>query len=222
MLSLNDIVNVGFRKSGFSGYRMDDVDEFVDKVKESYEQLLKKCSSAEEETEHVKAQGRQNAEKVKILSEKITSYTKQEDDIKNALIGAQKLGDASVREARHRAEIILKDANMKANQITSGTGQKIEKQKETLEFLKNEVSNFRSKLLNLYKQQMAIISELPSYAPEHEVQPQVVEPQTPPEIRMPKITEQKPEPEIRPKSTEEVSVGSHTIRLQSQVTNFDD
>ena len=34
MLTLNDIINVSFRKSNFSGYRTEDVDEFIDEVKE--------------------------------------------------------------------------------------------------------------------------------------------------------------------------------------------
>lgn len=46
MLSLNDIINASFRKSGFSGYRTDDVDTFIEEVKESYDALIKKkyCS----------------------------------------------------------------------------------------------------------------------------------------------------------------------------------
>ena len=42
MLTLNDIINVSFRKSNFSGYRTEDVDAFIDQVKDSYDQLLKK------------------------------------------------------------------------------------------------------------------------------------------------------------------------------------
>ena len=42
MLTLNDIINVSFRKANFSGYRPEDVDNFIDRVKESYEALIKK------------------------------------------------------------------------------------------------------------------------------------------------------------------------------------
>ena len=45
MLTLNDIINANFRKSSFSGYRPEDVDAFLDLVKESYEQLIKKILS---------------------------------------------------------------------------------------------------------------------------------------------------------------------------------
>ncbi len=36
MLSLNDITNVSFRKAGFSGYKPEDVDDFIDRVKNSF------------------------------------------------------------------------------------------------------------------------------------------------------------------------------------------
>ena len=37
MLSLNDITNVSFRKAGFSGYKPEDVDAFIDRVRETVE-----------------------------------------------------------------------------------------------------------------------------------------------------------------------------------------
>ena len=166
MLSLNDIINVGFRKSGFSGYRTDDVDEFVDKIRESYDELLKRCSSAEEQVEQLKAGNQQNVEKLKVLAKKIEEYRAQEDEIKNALISAQKLSDASVREARHKAEIIVKDANLKGEHIIDDADRKIMEQKKELERIQKAVSDFRSKLLSTYKEHLTLIDALPTYKPE--------------------------------------------------------
>ena len=132
MLSLNDIINVGFRKSGFSGYRADDVEAFVDKVKTSYEELLKQSSGQAELIEKLKAENQQNVEKLKILASKIEEYRSEEDDIKNALISAQKLSEASVREARHKAEIIVKDADLKAEHIVSDADRQITEKKREL------------------------------------------------------------------------------------------
>ncbi len=165
MLSLNDIINVGFRKSGFSGYRAEDVDAFVDRVRESYDELLKKNVSLEQQTDKLKAGSQENVEKLKVLAAKIEEYRAQEDEIKNALISAQKLSDASVREARHKAEIIVKDANQKAERIVAGADQKVEDQKRELERLKKAVSDFRSKLLGMYKEHLTLIDALPQYKP---------------------------------------------------------
>ncbi len=43
-------------------------------------------------------------------------YRQEENEIKNALISAQKLSEAAIREARHKAEIILKMLKMKADE----------------------------------------------------------------------------------------------------------
>ena len=36
MLTINDIINASFNKSNFGGYKTEDVDIFIDEVKESY------------------------------------------------------------------------------------------------------------------------------------------------------------------------------------------
>ena len=166
MLSLNDIINASFRKSGFSGYKTDDVDAFIDQVRDSYDQLLKKGVEQDEQMETLRAENGQLTEKVKILAEKVEEFRSQEDEIKNALISAQKLGDASVREARHRAEIILKDANLKAERIVEAAGEKTTEQKRELERLRRAVSEFRSKLLAAYKEHLTLIDALPSDKPD--------------------------------------------------------
>ena len=108
MLTLNDIINVSFRKSNFSGYRTEDVDAFIDQVKDSYDQLLKKTMEQAEVYETLANEKKELERKLSVLAEKIEDYRQEESEIKTALVSAQKLGESSVREARHKAEIILK------------------------------------------------------------------------------------------------------------------
>ena len=161
MLTLNDIINVSFRKSRFSGYNTEDVDNFIDQVKESYDELLKKNIELKEEMEKQNAEKEQLLKKLEVLAGKIEDYRQEEDEIKNALVSAQKLGDASIREARHKAEIIVKDATLKAGE---------------LERLKKEVSDFRAQLLETYKKHLTLIDAIPTYKPqpEQEIKPQPV------------------------------------------------
>ena len=126
MLSLNDITNVSFRKAGFSGYRPEDVDAFIDQVRDTVEELTQKNLAQREEMERVEEEKRQMQKKIELLAGKIEDYRSEEDEIKNALVSAQKLGDASIREARHKAEIILKDANLKAEHIIAGAEEQIQ------------------------------------------------------------------------------------------------
>lgn len=161
MLTLNDIINVSFRKSNFSGYRTEDVDEFIDEVKDSYDALIKKTVEQKEEMESLAEENNQLQKKIAVLAGKIEEYRAEEDEIKSALVSAQKLGEASVREARHKAEIILKEANIKADKIIAGTKQDVIDQQKELERLQKAVNEFRTQLLNIYKEHLTMINAIP-------------------------------------------------------------
>ncbi|MBQ6569007.1 MAG: DivIVA domain-containing protein [Clostridia bacterium] len=148
MLSLNEIRNVHFRKSNFNGYKSEDVEAFIDEVQESYDQLL-----------------RENAElqkRVDVLAGKLDEYQHEEDGIRSALINAQKLGDASLRDAKHKAEIILKDATIKAEKIVANAQVEIRREKEIVERMQKDVADFKTNLLKLYKEHLMLINNIRS------------------------------------------------------------
>ncbi|HBN79800.1 MAG TPA: cell division protein DivIVA [Ruminococcaceae bacterium] len=181
MLTLNDIINVSFRKAGFSGYRTEDVDSFIDQVRESFDTLIKKTIEQKEANEALSAENAKLNQKLDALAEKIEGYRKEEDEIKTALVSAQKLGEASVREARHKAEIILKDANLKAERIIGSAKTDVVSEKRELEDLKKKVSDFRSNLLAIYKEHLTLIDAIPAKKDEPEApeeQPVASEPET--------------------------------------------
>lgn len=148
MLTISDIKNINFRKANLGGYRPDDVDTFIDEVQTSYDQLLK-----------------ENAEllrKLEILAKKVEEYRSEEDSIRNALMSAQKVGDASIREAKHKSEVIIKDANMKAEKLIANAQREVAKQQAIMERLQRDVASFRSRLLSIYKEHLTLIDALPS------------------------------------------------------------
>ena len=161
MLTLNDIINVSFRKSNFSGYKPEDVDAFLDLVKESYEQLIKKNMEQKEAIIRLQKENDEMVKKIEVLAQSVESYREEEDGIKNALLSAQKLGDASVREARHKAEIILKDASLQAEGLISAAKGEVEQYAKELEDMKRAVSEFRASLLNLYRKHLTLIDARP-------------------------------------------------------------
>lgn len=161
MLTLNDIINVSFRKSNFSGYKPEDVDAFLDLVKESYEQLIKKNMEQKEAIIRLQKENDEMVKKIEVLAQSVESYREEEDGIKNALLSAQKLGDASVREARHKAEIILKDASLQAEGLIGAAKGEVEQYAKELEDMKRAVSEFRASLLNLYRKHLTLIDALP-------------------------------------------------------------
>ncbi len=148
MLTLNEIRNVNFRKANFGGYRAEDVEAFIDEVQVSYDTLL-----------------RENAELVKkleVLAAKLEEYQGEEDSIRNALMNAQKVGDASLRDAKHKAEIILKDATIKAEKIVSNAQTEIHRERDIIERMQRDIAEFKTKLLRAYKDHLTLINNLPT------------------------------------------------------------
>ena len=91
--------------------------------------------------------------------QKVEEYRDEENEIKNALISAQKLSEAAIREARHKAEIILKDAQMKADEKVASIADEVEEKKEELEKMRQIVSDFRKTLLDKY---LTLINNIPN------------------------------------------------------------
>lgn len=172
MLTLNEIANVSFRKSNFAGYKPEDVDEFIDKIVESYDLLIKKNIEQKEinealaaENERLKnsVQGMTSEKKVRPEEIKLSEeceYTQEE--IKNALLSAQKLANASIREGRQKAETMIQEANAKAERIVSVAQSEVNAQKEELDRLKKLVSDFRASLLDAYKEHLKLVNSLPT------------------------------------------------------------
>ncbi len=148
MLTLNEIRNVNFRKSNFGGYRAEDVEAFIDEVQLSYDSLLK-----------------ENAELLKRLESltgKLEEYQREEDSIRNALMNAQKVGDASLRDAKHKAEIILKDATIKAEKIVSNAQIEIHRERDVIEKMQRDIADFKARLLKAYKEHLTLINSIPN------------------------------------------------------------
>lgn len=162
MLTINDIINASFHKSNFGGYKTEDVDNFIDEVKESYELLIKKNIEQKEENAALTEENKNLAKKLDLLAKKVEEYRAEENEIKNALISAQKLSEAAIREARHKAEIILKDAAMKADEKIASIDDEVEDKKDELEKMRQIVSDFRKALLDKYKEHLTLINNIPN------------------------------------------------------------
>ena len=77
------------------------------------------------------------------------------------LLGAQKLGDNIIRDSKAKAEVILADAEGQVKQVFSDSETKIAKERETLSMLQKETSEFKTRLLAMYKQHLELISLMP-------------------------------------------------------------
>ena len=148
MLSVKDINNKRFEQAR-PGYKPEEVDDFLREIAHQITQYQKD----KEETE----------KKIAVLVDSVREYKKDEDALKDALIGAQKQGRAVIADAQAQADKILADARAKADEIIGSTRVQLEKEKRCLIKMQQEVSDFKANLLNMYKQHLEQITAIPDY-----------------------------------------------------------
>ncbi len=156
MYTVDEIRNVTFTKT-LGGYKTSEVDDFIDVCADTVEALTA-------EKEDLKR-------KMEMLANKVVEYRNDEDSIRSALLSAQRLGDTVLREANHKANLILDDAKIKAEKMEQNAKQQIAEQLQELERIKKLVSEFKSKILGVYREHLSMIDVLPEYKEVEEEQP---------------------------------------------------
>lgn len=192
-MTVQELQNIKFEKAAF-GYRPDDVDSFLEQVIATLRDQEKEKADLEK--------------KIMILADKIEDYRSEEDSLKAALLGAQKMGDSIIRESKIKAKQIEEEASIKADQLLRSSREELENTKYELTRMKREVSAFKSKMLSLYKSHLESIGLLPdapeeppiTVATEEEPAPQPESPQEAPE----------PTPAAAPQQTQETAAPSQT------------
>ncbi len=181
MLTVKEINDVSFGKAGFSGYKPEDVDNFIDEVVASFQQLeaerdeaLKNAQTLSTQNASLTSQNAEIQEKLAILAQRIETYREDEDGIKDVLLSAQKMAKDIVREAKDKAAIILQDAKDTAKHTLDDARDeaarnareyvaRTEEKKEELEEIKRQVTAFRASLLEMYKKHLECINHIPSF-----------------------------------------------------------
>ena len=144
MLTVNDIRDVKFRKTNIGGYKAEDVDNFLDEVQDSYEKLQRENLNL--------------TQKIKILADRVSQYRKDEDSVRDALVGAQKLANSELAKAKAEASNIIEKAQKEADSILKNANSDIKNQKVTLVNLKKAVRDFRSDILSRYKEHLKLVN----------------------------------------------------------------
>ncbi len=144
MLTVKDINDVRFRKTNIGGYKAEEVDNFLDEVQSSYESL----QNENLDLKH----------KMKVLANRIKEYRQDEENVKIALLSAQKLASSAVDSAKKEAEDIIEDAKMEAKKILRDITEDLEAQRRNLAEMKKSVKEFKSDVLSLYKEQIRFIN----------------------------------------------------------------
>lgn len=147
MLTIDEIREISFRRAGKNGYNAADVDDFIDEVTATVEQLI--------------AEKNDCVRKMDILANKIEQYREDEETVRNALLTSQKLSDTTIKEAKNKADYIVKSAEKKSRAILTEAEMATEREKDKFEALHAETAKLRSEILALYKKHIAMVEEFP-------------------------------------------------------------
>lgn len=140
-----EIGNKEFKK-GIRGYSIDEVDEFLDKIVEDYEELYKENTTLKE--------------KISNLNEQVEHYSKIENTIQNTLVLAQNAAEQSKLSAQKESEMIIKNANDTAQKILDKAHSDVLQINDEYDKVKQEFTKFRTKYRNFMNTQLDTFNEL--------------------------------------------------------------
>ena len=147
MITAKEIREVKFNRT-MGGYKTAEVDDFLDRCADAVEELTKTND--------------ENERKMQVLAETVVDYRNQEDSIRSALISAQRMSESVISEARKQAEDIREAARTEAETMREKAAAEITAELEELRRIKQEVADFKAKLLATYREHLTLIGILDS------------------------------------------------------------
>ena len=144
MITPLEIQKKEFKKS-LAGYNPKAVDSFLDEVLEDYEIMYK---------ENIELK-----DKVNMLADQIRQYNTLEETLKNTLIVAQTTADEVTGSARHKAENIIEDAELKGQKLRDSAREEGKNIKTEYDNLKKEIFIFKTRYQSFIEAQLLSLHE---------------------------------------------------------------
>ncbi len=140
-----DINNKEFKR-GLRGYVPEEVDEFLDEVVESYEELYRDNTKLKE--------------RLAVATDKVEHYSKIESTIQNTLVLAQNAAEQAKSSSQKEAEMIIKNANETAQKILDKAHNDVIEINAEFDRVKQEFIKFRAKYRNFITTQLETFEDL--------------------------------------------------------------
>ena len=157
MITSKDVRNKRFEKAAF-GYKQEEIDEFFAQLEAELDEMECECAEANS--------------KIQVLADKVREYMRDEDALKDALLGAQKQGHLVIADAQEKADQIMAEAQEKAAALEDEAVRQhdlkmeqnraeIAREKEALIEAQRQVADFKKSLFDMYKSHLELISSMP-------------------------------------------------------------
>jgi cell division initiation protein len=143
MLTPLEIHNKEFKRS-FRGYNEEEVDEFLDRVIKDYETLYRENMDLKEAIER--------------LNSKVEHYQHMENTLHSTLVIAQETAEEVKLNAKKETELIMKEAEIRAQKLVEEALSKVRKLTGEYEELQKQAQVFRTRLRTLLQAQMEMLN----------------------------------------------------------------
>lgn len=230
MLKPEQIREKVFQTTGRGSYRAEDVDAFLSEVNDSYSEMfkanaefVKKISILANKVEEYR-NDEDSLKEALISAQKLADKTVKEANSKaeHLLVEAENKAKALnksltdeasniISDAKNKADGIILNAKKEAEEILGTVNRKVTQESLAFDMLQKESSDFRSKLITMYKQHLSLINELPALAEEklNEINSSKTEKTVKEEEPTPPV---QPEPEIEEKNVvEEIAAANEDV-----------
>lgn len=141
----SEISNKDFKRN-FRGYDMDEVDTFLDAIREDYEKVYKLNSTLREQ--------------VTVLREKVEQYATMESTLQNTLVLAQTASQQVKENSEKEANILIKEAEREAEIIIKDAEKKTAEINKEYEFMKQQFNAFKSRFKGMVESQLEVIEKI--------------------------------------------------------------
>ncbi len=144
MLTPLDIHNKEFKRS-FRGYNEEEVDEFLDRVIKDYEQLYRENIELKENLDR--------------LNSKLEHFQHMENTLHNTLVIAQETAEEVKLNAKKETELLIKEAEIRAQKIVDEAVIKVRRMTTEYEELQKQAHVYRTRMRTLIQAQLEMLGE---------------------------------------------------------------
>ncbi len=127
----------------FRGFDEEEVDSFLELIREEMEELLRENTSMREES--------------KRLEKQLKEYKNIESTLKDTLIATQQMVEDYKNTAKKDAELIIKEAELKAEEIIKNAQEKVIKIHEDITDLKGVRRHFKEEVRRLIESHIRML-----------------------------------------------------------------
>ena len=146
MLTPLDIENKKFSKQIMNGYRVEEVDDFLDDLTKDYEKIYKEVVESKNKLEE--------------MQESISKYKSIEGTLQDTLVMAQATADEVRSVAKKQAEQIVAQAQADAKQAVQELEQEIMLKRRELDELQKQFDVYKAKMESLLIAQLEILKDV--------------------------------------------------------------